>query len=299
MHTVEIKGEITSFASSLEELSKADYIYLLTLVAMEKSGEITVDEFLTFFTVRLLHIKRTVKYILMSDEKKAIIHDHIRMLAEMLDSFFIAKLEDGIEKKVLQLETIKNLIPDYRGLIGPADALTNCNFFEYKEAYNHYLLYTKDNQISELDALIAILYRPKVSFRAIRNLYPKFDGRSRISFTTDSNPLLLVNRTKKVSKWPYAVKFGIFLWFSSCVKFLREGKPVIDGIEIDLSILYSKEIEVGPSGIGLTGLLYSLAESKVFGNINETANANLFDVMARLYQVKAEYDRQILRMKKS
>ena len=82
-----------------------------------------------------------------------------------------------------------------------------------------------------------------------------------------------------------AIRYGIFIFWAGCEDYLVTGRPVIDGNEIDLSILYEKSGNGSSEGsLGLVGLLYSLAESKVFGSIQETDNQNLYDVMAKLYQ---------------
>jgi hypothetical protein len=116
-----------------------------------------------------------------------------------------------------------------------------------------------------------------------------FNGDPRETYTVITNPRKLQNRIRKVEKWPAHIKYGIWLWFTACMEFLRTGKPVIDGIEIDLAILYKGD-EGGSAGIGLTGILYSLAETGVFGGIRETGDSNLYDVLARLYQVKLQMD---------
>ena len=82
-----------------------------------------------------------------------------------------------------------------------------------------------------------------------------------------------------------AIRYGIFLYWSGCEEFLATGQPVIDGTKIDLSILFSKTPDQGNSnGIGLVGLLYTLSEGKVFGDIRQTDDQNLFDVLVKLYQ---------------
>ena len=84
----------------------------------------------------------------------------------------------------------------------------------------------------------------------------------------------------------------MLLWFGNCVDFIATGRPTIDGIEMDFSILFSKKTDSDntPAGIGLTGVIYSLAESSVFGNAEQTGNTNLYDVLVRLYQLKLELD---------
>ena len=82
------------------------------------------------------------------------------------------------------------------------------------------------------------------------------------------------------------------MWFNACIRFLREGKPVIDGNEIDLGLLYQGSEAGTVAGIGMQGILFSLSESNVFGDIDKTSNSNLYDVMARLYQLKADYENE-------
>ena len=65
-----------------------------------------------------------------------------------------------------------------------------------------------------------------------------------------------------------------------------EVRPEVDGIELDLSKLYTKgSSDTSKTDVGMVGLLYSLAETAVFGSIEQTDNSNLWDIMIRLYQV--------------
>jgi hypothetical protein len=80
-----------------------------------------------------------------------------------------------------------------------------------------------------------------------------------------------------------------------------------NGIEIDgnkcmFSRIFRKGKGEGRSegeGIGLTGVLMSLAESGVFGNIKETADANVWDVLTRLYQLELQSEEMEKAMRKS
>ena len=299
MHTVEINNKSILFASKLDELSQSEYLYLLELVLQQQEQNLSMDEFRTLFVCRLLRIRKTARYYLRSDEHKFLIHENILALGATIDSFFETTIIEGVEKKILKLDTFKNLIPSYDGLIGPADALTNCTFFVYKEAFNYFLSYTTDHNIADLHRLIATLYRPRISYQYFRKHQVKWDGSYQQPYTPDSNPEIFNKRVAQVANWPTHVKSGIELYFSACVEYIRTGRPVVDGIEMDMSIMYSGKTEPGPSGIGITGLLFSLAESKVFGSIYETANTNLYDVLVRLYQLKLDYDYQMSKYKKS
>lgn len=297
MHTIELRNnEFYSFASCLEELSPKAYLKLLKLVLLEKNGLISFNDFILQLTMQLLDIRKTVRYILMSAEKREQIHANILSLSRELDSFFILENQDGKEVKVFRLDTNKNLLPVFGGLYGPADALTDLSFFEYKTAYNCFAEFGTTKDAEKLNQLIAILYRPTRKFHFIRKHMAGYNGQKRIRLSPKSNPFHFELQVKIVSRWPEHVKLGIYLWFSGCMEYLKSGCPLIDGNEMNLAVLYSGGSE-GPAGIGLSGILFTLSESKVFGNLEETSNSNLYDVLARLYQLKVDYDYQLKKMK--
>jgi hypothetical protein len=77
--------------------------------------------------------------------------------------------------------------------------------------------------------------------------------------------------------------------------FLKEGEIEINGKPISLSILYEthpldEKIDSEFSAdIGLTGIIYQLAESNLFGDVKTTRKEGLYDIMLRLYQKRIEY----------
>jgi len=293
MHTVDFGGkQSVKFASCIEEMSQAEFEYFIKLLLQQQSGSISIDDFRRLLTIKLLNIRKTVAYYKMSRELQQIIHDHIRMITDTLDSFYEYEELDGKLIHSLQLNWIVQKLPKIGNLYGPADALTNCTFFEYKEAFAQYLLYTKYRDNDHMNRLIAILYRPRPMAYRLRNLIGSNQVPDREPFTSNTSDQKLYNRMIIVRRWPDHIKTAILLWFGNCVEYLRTGKPVVDGTEIDFSILYPKSNDenTGPSGIGLTGIAYSLAESGVFGDVNKTANQNLYDILIRLYQLQLEYN---------
>ena len=55
---------------------------------------------------------------------------------------------------------------------------------------------------------------------------------------------------------------------------------------IQYTIYKEKDSEdVSDGNVGLIGLLYSIAETGVFGTIEQTDNQNIWDIMVRVYQV--------------
>jgi len=292
MHTIEIpaKNETYLMPSEMHELNSAQYIALCYVLNQLEHGKISNAEAELRLVIALAEIELGWRYSIMSKRNKMFVHENLNQLIPLAKTIFEERQTETGEKVLLpSIAFVDNKIPSFRGMIGPEDALQNCTFFEYKEAYAQWYQYQQSQDIAHLNELIAILYRPQKSFLRIRKRMRNFNGDPRATYTVITNPRKLQNRIRKVEKWPAHIKYGIWLWFTACMEFLRTGKPVIDGIEIDLAILYKGD-EGGSAGIGLTGILYSLAETGVFGGIRETGDSNLYDVLARLYQVKLQMD---------
>lgn len=301
MHTIDISGYKTvKYASCIEELSTEEFIYMMKLYTMQQAGQIDIAYFRFMLTMKLLNIRKTAKYYNMPDLVREIVHDNINRMVDTIDSFYEDAEEDGKLIKKLKLTWIKQMIPSVGKLVGPADALTNCSIFEYKEAMNHYLDFVKTQDEESLHYMIAVLYRPRKMFYKIRKFFAFNTIEERQSFTPKTNAGRLERRARNVSYLPHHIKTAIFIWFGNCIEYIVTGKPVIDGIEIDFSLLFAKPKEdTGPAGIGMTGIIYSLAESSVFGNADETSNTNIYDIMVRLYQLKTDHDAMIAKSRKS
>jgi len=301
MHTLEITGYKTvHYASGIEELSRDEFIYFMQLYFQQQSGLITIDDFRRLLAFKLLRIKKTAKYFTMSDADRMIVHDHINRIVKTLDSFYEYADNNGSLVQILVMSWIQQMLPAIGKLVGPDHALTNCTIFEYKEAFTQMNEYRKTRNDENLNRLIAILYRPRKKFYRIRNRFSAQRLNERIEFTEKTNPAILERRIETVKRIPSHIKLAIFLWFENCVEYIVTGHPTIDGIELDFSVLFSKNTdETGPSGIGLTGIIYSLAESSVFGTADQTSNTNLYDVLVRLYQLKTDYDAMIAKSRKN
>jgi len=289
MHTLEIPDRkiFKEFASEIEEMIGEQYIYFVELILKYQNGDISAQMLKVLLVKNLLGIHIGLKYFFLSKETQQQINGEIFRLSEQMESFFYDDVRDGKQVKSIKLSFVKNLIPKiYKNLYGPGDALSDITFCEYRRAHTFYRDYLKTRNSDSMNHLIAILYRPAKRFLWIRKYFPGFDGQNRRPFTAKSNPILLDRRAAKIARLPLSIRYGIFLWFCGCEEYLVKGTPVIDGQEIDLSVLYKESENASKEpNIGLVGLLYTLSESKVFGSIEETDQQNLYDVMARLYQV--------------
>ena len=295
MHNLQIPDRKISidFPSSIEELSigeKGQFAVYCRLILQYISGEISVTEFKALLFMELVDIKKSWRYYFYSIEKREMITAELLRLSQVIDSFFEEYEKEGKPVKAFQLNTVKNFIPCIGGrYYGPQDVFQDITFCEYRNAFTFFKAYSESNLESDLDQLIAILYRPLKKLLWIRKYLPGFNGQRRISFTSKSNPELLQLRLKRIKQLPLHIKYAVFLYFSGCEDYLRSGSPTIDGNKIDLSIIYKQPRDEQQASelkdIGILGILYSLSESRVFGSIEETDSQMLWDVMIRLYQV--------------
>ena len=295
MHNLQIPDHKTSidFPSNIDELSigeKGQFALYCRLILQYISGEISEDQFKALFFTALVDIKKSWRYEFYSPEKKELIASELIRLSQVIDSFFEEYEKDGKPVRAFELNTVKNFIPCLGGkYYGPQDGFRDMTFCEYRNAFTFFKAYSESNLESDLDQLIAVLYRPRKKFLWIRRYFPGYNGQQRIPFNSKSNPELLQGRIDRIKDFPVHVKYAIFLYFSGCEDYLRSGSPTIDGHKIDLSIIYKRPNDEQESSqlqdIGILGILYSLSESRVFGSIEETDNQMLWDVMIRLYQV--------------
>jgi hypothetical protein len=294
MHTLEIPGEtiIHQVPSCLEELNEAQFICFVDLLIKYQAGEITMEEFKTAFVVKLADIHYTLAYFLLTKRLKEIVNSEIYRLSILVDSFFTDEIRDQKPVSVLNLNFIKQFIPIIlKKYYGPQSGLQNCTFCEYRMAYSYFKSYINTEQEDDLNHLIAVLYRPQRKLFWLRKRLPGFDGQQRTLFTAKSNPRFLEVRAKQIGRLPMSVRYGIFLFFSGCNDYMSTGEIEIEGNKIDLSLLYkNSSSDKQDPGIGLVGLLYSLAETKVFGSIDETDNQNIYDIMIRLFQVMKQFE---------
>ena len=209
-----------------------------------------------------LRLVKHVDYLLM-----------VNQAAEILSWIF----EVADDQVSLNFDTTKNLIPRIGKLIGPKSSGSDLHFGEYRKACWMYNRYTIEHDMASLDGLVGILYRPKAPELDMT----KFDGDYREPF----NEYLIARYAKRVKRVPENVKWGVYLWFGHFCKYLMSGEFSIDGAEISFSPLFQSGGD--PDGkrdesLGMTSVLFTLAESRTFGNVDETDNALLFKVMLKL-----------------
>lgn len=286
MHKIEIPDSSVciEFPSLPEEMTNAQYQRYVDLVLQYDTGNITELVFRSKLVQCLLDLRTGFRFRLLSAEQKDACATNIVLLTELMDSFIEQFEKDHQLVKSFKLVSTRNFVPRLLRYHGPRDGFENLTFCEYRIARNYYRQFIATKEESYLNYLVAVLYRPAKPFTLFRKRFDSWDGETRTVFTSTSNPLALEKRAKELMKVPYHLRYCVFLYFAGCEEFLKSGKPVVDGIELDFSQLFCGSDSIDKANVGMIGLLYTLSESGVFGSIEQTDSQNLWDVLVRVYQ---------------
>lgn len=307
MHTIEITGSgiKKEFPGSIQEMNSKQYLLFIKLFLELVLGTIDINEFKISLVCQLLDIKKNIPLKWMKEDKKEIVLDNIRRLADTMESYLTPHPEPLLEGEgemqnlpfpseggvkqasfiTIDTNFTRNPLPKIKNLYGPDDVLTNCTGYEYKEAITAYKKYIDTKNDVHLNELIAVLYREKKRFLFVKRHFSSFNGEVRRAFTDKTNPIFLKKRIQKVSKLPFHVKYGVLVIFQAFQDFMTRGEIEIDGNKINLSVLYEGGSSDADNGIGMIGLFYELAESKVFGTLEDVMNTNIYDILTRVYQL--------------
>ena len=84
---------------------------------------------------------------------------------------------------------------------------------------------------------------------------------------------------------PAEFRHGVFYWYAATLKRLRSTRFLLAGHQVDFSLIFEAGGNDAPQGIGLPGVLFDLARSGEFGDVDSTGRQNLYDVLIRLFQI--------------
>jgi hypothetical protein len=272
--------------SDLSECDQQQYMDMCELIFYFQNQQITYDEFRTHAVYKLMNMVPSRKEREDDDLKFA----NIYLISELIDDFFDTD-EEG--QKIIKQYYIHNPIPSFRPLFktlyGPSDSFMNMTFGEYTDALRLFLDFHATGDMELLKLLTALFYRPKKSFHFIVKRLSSYDGDIREPY----NSKLLEINAKQLKHAPIGFVYGFYLLFASFQKYLIDAKIPWGGKEIDFAILFesSKEETNEPEsgeipGIGMDSIAFSLAESGIFGNIEQVRNTNFWDIMVRMYDLR-------------
>lgn len=292
MHTIEIP-EIKfkqQIPSTLEEMKPHEFAFLAGLLFELNSGKINISDLKIRMVSYLLNIKHKKKnYNKLSNEQKFRISENLYRISECLDFVFIKDLREGRPVLRFNFDFIHNpvcILPKkyhagiLRTLYGPADALQDITFKQYIDAHAYFESYAKTNDLAALDKLVAVLYRPKKKSHDLK----KIERRARL-----------------ISRYPLGYRFAVYLFFVACENFLKSGEVEFEGEVIKLSLLYESTIKEREllnkqkykMKSSLLGIGFSLAETGIFGSLENVMEQNLYDILYLLYKQRIDYLNQL------
>ncbi|MFZ4463074.1 MAG: hypothetical protein ACOYN5_04465 [Bacteroidales bacterium] len=267
--------------SEFSEMTMDQFVYFAGLSLKFKSKLISLDDLKTLMVMRFLNVK-SEGFAKLTEDAQLLVSENINRMKELLGFLFI-ETENG--ELTYDLSFTRNLVPflklnRIRRFKGPADALTDISFLEYKDANTYFRSFNETSNEADLNRMIAVLYRPARFFK--KQAY---------------NPDDIELRAWKIGRLPMPLRWAVYLFYASCENFLKSGTLTIDGNEISLDILYKitlKEMQKAKAPkydakTGLAGVALSLAATGVFGPIDKVYSQNLYDVILLLYKQRIEY----------
>ena len=290
MHCIEIPGAHIKryIPSDLSECDVKQYIDMSELIFRMMCGIIDYEELRVHAVYKLMNMKPKAANLDSEEEEKK--HINLVILSELIDGFFDI---DGEDKKVIKQSYIHNPIPFFKPLLktyyGPSDLFMNIGFGEYSDALRLFYEFNTSGDTELLYHIAAILYRPKKSFHFIKKRLNSFDGDIREEYNSN----FIEKRAKVFKAAPYGFVYGVYLYFASFQKFISSAEVPWGGKVLDFSILFTpdendNDIDIGKDDIGMDAVMFSMAESGVFGNKKELDKTNIWMILVRMYDIRVK-----------
>ena len=286
--TIHPSGQSASIPSGWDEMSPSQICFVFkTYDRCVRRGASPLE-----FNIRVLYhlmgIKHSTKYTKMSyqdSEAAKKISENVYWLCHNCLNWLTEVDSEGVPR--LSYNSITNPLPAIRSyfgplLIGPADILQDLTFGEFRHASAALSSFFKSKNVSDLDECIAHLYRRRCrkANRAGRKVVPVIQDK----FEFD---------VRLASMIPVWAKNLIMVFFTNCINYLQTGKLIIDGEEIDFSLLYSGGGEKSKLSFGWNDLLVQIARDNVIGNmdrVDEEPLTSILSIMWTNYKENKKYE---------
>lgn len=289
MRTIEIPdaGIKRYIPSDLSECNAKEYLDMSELIFRFICGNITYDDLRIHAVYKLLKMKPVEENL--TEEEELLKTTNVYRLSEMIDSFF--DMDAQTEQRTIKQNYIHNPIPSFKPLWrtyhGPSDQFMNLGFGEYCDALRIFMQFNATGDVALLYDLAAILYRPKKAFHFIRKRLNNYDGDVRVSYNSNH----VANRAKIFRYAPYGFIYGVYLLFASFQKFISSAQVPWAGKVLDFSILFTSApddvvVEIDKDDIGMDAVMFSMAESGVFGSPKELNQTKAWLVLVRMYDTR-------------
>ena len=288
MHIIEIKEKNIKkyIPADLSECTPKQYIEMSALIFLFQIGEIEYEKFRVDAVYKLLEMKRKPSKQEKAfpdelDDDDANKYAIIFQLSELIDSFFEVNAD---KQREIKQYYVNNPMPTIKGSYqtfhGPSDDFNNVTFGEYVDGLEAYVNFNQTGEMIYLHELVSIFYRPTQFFSKNRRPYV---------------PEQRINRMKQMKLQYIGIIYGFYLYFASFQKCLVDRVVFVQGNEIDLSILFnsSRKEESKIPGLGMKGVLLTMAESGVYGPEPEVRNTPMWEIIIRMYDIiKRDLDQE-------
>ena len=257
----------TGFPNSWESLEKRELVYLLKLwLILDKKKDLSMQDvkrsFVSqIFTWRGIRKEKTIDYMLLVDE-----------VSKTLDWAFSY---DKVKKEaVINYDCIEFLFPKFGSLKGPQNYGGDLSFGEFRFLLMLFNEIGKGNDVeNNIRRIAGTLYRQLDKSK-----------RRRILFNADMN---YIGNSKRM---PEYIIYYAYLWFSAFCRYLMDGSFIIDGNEVNFACIFSGGESSSDNYIGMNSILFSVAESHVFGTVKDVDDAQLFRILLKLVDDKNKAD---------
>lgn len=266
---------------NLAECDYRQYIEMAQLIFRYQCQEISYNDLLVQGLYKLINMKAVASGIQETEK-----FSNIYQKSLLLNSFFD---KDG-DKRIIKLDFNHNPIPKFFGTVcnyyGPSDEFNNVKFGEYVDGLGYFIDFNDTGEVKYLYYLLAVFYRPRKSFIGIRKRLNRYYGDERIKY----NPATVEERANGFAFQNIGILYGFYLLFASFQKYMTTCSIYVEGKEIDMSVLFndiqpSGYKESGLPGLGMKSLMYSFAESSVFGDLDKLRETPLWEVLVRMYDL--------------
>lgn len=293
MNTVEIpeRGIRIEVPASYDEMTPEQVQYLFRLYDGISRAGLGVDDFharalnyllglkASWRTVYLRYMARWCPGIYRAKYNRIVAS--LVMLQERLLPFLLHE-EDG--KVSLDYQSVIQHLPvleiGRHRLYGPGDLLADVTFGEFRAAAEEVGEYFKTQDERTLSRAIACLWRPERADFAEAALSDTYDGRRAQHYNAALTDRI-ADTVDAAEPWQ---RMLALLWMVNCLRYIQNEDVQIYSHTVNFSPLFGRKAGSGnPTGIGWTGVLFSLAENRVFGTVQEVQEAGLFDVLLLMY----------------
>ena len=259
-------GKTTYFPENLGECDARQFTAVSRFIYLFQNEQITEPDFLSLCVYALLDIQPSKN---LDEKTKTDLFDNIAFLSHYITHFF--EFDQKEKKQKFKFGFTHNPIPEfthnYIKFKGPSNEFRNVKFGQYVKGLEYFLDYEAFGEKQTLVDMLNVFYKNK-------------------------NPLI-PKKLKSLKDVDLGILYGFYLYFASFHNYISTGTVFYNGVELDLSIIFSaseseKQFKSQIPGLGVKSILFEVAASGVFGTKTEVEETDFWEVLLRLYDMRKQ-----------